>query len=264
MKRIWILAIALAGFSSCNKFLDTKPSDFYSSTNYYETEAQLQQALNGVYSNLMRSELYGQVMGFNFTTTTDEVMSNRTADGDTRGLRYNYDASQTYVAGIWKSCYVGIRNINSLLENINKPTMDSARRNIIKGQALFLRGYYYFLLTSNYGDVPLVLRTLAINEVNFPAATQKQVYEQVEKDMKEAEVLLKDYTVAKVGYNDVVTLTAVQAVLARVYIYWAGYPQRDVSKYKDVITYCDKVITSGLHALNPDYRRIHKSFPRSV
>ncbi|UYQ92087.1 RagB/SusD family nutrient uptake outer membrane protein [Chitinophaga horti] len=262
MKRIWILAIALAGFSSCNKFLDTKPTDFYGNTNYYETEAQLQQSLNAIYSNLIRSELYGQVMGFNFTTTTDEVMSNRTADGDTRGLRYNYDASQVYVAGIWRYCYVGIRNINSLLENINKPEMDSTRRNIIKGQAIFLRGYYYFLLTHNYGDVPLVLRTLAINEVNIPAAPQKQVYEQIEKDMKEAEVLLKDYTSAKLGYNDVVTLTAVQSVLARVYLYWAGYPQHDASKYKDVITYCDKVINSSLHALNPDYRQVFTNLSR--
>lgn len=263
MKRICIIAcMVIAGLTSCKKFLDTKPTDFYTPDNYYSTEAQLQQALNGVYGNLIRSELYGQVMGFNFTTTTDEVMSNRTADGDARGLRYNYDASQTYVAGIWRYCYLGISNINALLENINKPTMDEGRRNIIKGQALFLRGYYYFLLTSNYGDVPVVLRTLAINEVALAAAPQKAVYEQVEKDMKEAEVLLKDYTVAQTRFNDVVTLTAVQAVLARVYLYWAGYPQNDATKYKDVITYADKVITSGLHALNADYRQVFINLSR--
>ncbi|MRG45801.1 RagB/SusD family nutrient uptake outer membrane protein [Chitinophaga sp. SYP-B3965] len=257
MKRIYLFAwIMIAGLSSCKKFLDTKPTDFYTPDNYYNTEAQLQQALTGVYGDLMRPELYAQVIPFNFTTTTDEVLSNRTADGDTRGLRYNYDASQVYVGNLWRFSYVGIANLNSLLLNINKPEMDSTKRNIIKGQALFLRGFLYFTLTSNYGDVPLILRPLAINETTIPAAAQKDVYAQIEKDMKEAEELLKNYTTAKLGYNDVATLSAVQAMLARVYLYWAGYPLNDVSKYQDVITYTSKVVNSGLHALNPDYRQI--------
>ncbi|SHL39385.1 Starch-binding associating with outer membrane [Chitinophaga jiangningensis] len=257
MKRISILAcLAIAGLTSCKKFLDTKPTDFYSTDNYYTTEAQLQQALNGVYGDLMRPELYAQVMGFNFVSTTDEVMSNRTTDGDARGLRYNYDASLVYVSSIWRYAYVGINNVNTLLENINKPQMDEARRSIIKGQALFIRGFLYFILTSNYGDVPVVLKTPAISDVNIPQVKQAEVYAQVEKDMKEAETLLKDYTVAQAKFNDVVTLTAVQAMLARVYLYWAGYPQNNAAKYQDVITYTDKVITSGLHALNPDYRQV--------
>ncbi|MGN7821066.1 RagB/SusD family nutrient uptake outer membrane protein [Chitinophaga sp. 22536] len=257
MKRICIFAcIAIAGLTACNKFLDTKPTDFYTPDNYYQNEVQLQQALNGVYSDLMRPELYAQVMGFNFVSTTDEVMANRTADGDARGLRYNYDASLVHVANIWKYAYVGINNINVLLQNIDKPAMDQGKRNILKGQALFLRGFFYFILTSNYGDVPLVLRPLAINEVNMAPAKQAEVYAQVEKDMKDAEALLKDYTVVQAKFNDVVTLTAVQAMLARVYIYWAGYPQNNTAKYQDVITYTDKVINSGLHALNPDYRQI--------
>lgn len=263
MKRICILAgLLIAGLTSCKKFLDTKPSDFYSTGNYYGTEAQLQQVLNGVYGDLMRPELYAQVMGFNFVSTTDEVMSNRTADGDSRGLRYNYDASLVHVASIWRYSYLGINNINALLENISKPAIDESRRNIIKGQALFLRGFFYFILTSNYGDVPLVLRTLAINEVTLPAAKQSEVYAQIEKDMKEAEVLLKDYTVTQTKFNDVVTLTAVQAMLARVYLYWAGYPQNNTAKYEDVVTYTDKVINSGLHALNPDYRQIFINLAR--
>ncbi|WP_162946185.1 RagB/SusD family nutrient uptake outer membrane protein [Chitinophaga barathri] len=251
-----IAGMAIAGLTSCKNFLDTKPSDFYSPDNYYTTEAQLNQALTGIYGDLMRSELYGQVMHFNFVSTTDESMSNRAADGDARGLRYNYDASLVYVGGIWRFSYLGINNINSLLENIGKPEMDEAKRDIIKGQALFLRGFLYFILTSNYGDVPLVLTPLSISEVTLAATPQKQVYEQIEKDMKEAEVLLKDFTLTKTGYNDVVTLTAVQAMLARVYLYWAGYPQKDESKYEQVIAYANKVEQSGLHALNPDYKQI--------
>ena len=256
-KYIWMTAVCIALLAtSCKKFLGTEPSDFYTPANYYTTEAQLQQALNGIYGDMMRPELYAQVMGFNFTTTNDEVLSSRTADGDTRGLRYTYDASQVYVANIWRFCYLGINNANALLENINKPVMDEGKRNNIKGQALFLRGYFYFLLASNYGDVPVVLKSPTINEVNIPATPQVDVYKQVEKDMKEAETLLAGRTSQALGYNDVVTVTAVQAVLARVYLYWAGYPLNDATKYNDVITYTDKVINSGLHALNADYSQV--------
>jgi hypothetical protein len=48
----------------------------------------------------------------------------------------------------------------------------------------------------------------------------------------------------------------VDAMLARVYLYMAGYPLNDVSKYQDVLTYTNKVIHSGRHSLNPDYRQI--------
>jgi len=257
MKRIfWLTAFIITGFCSCKKFLDTKPTDFYTTENYYNTEAQLQQALNAIYGDLMVPQLYAQVIPFNFTTTTDEVLSNRAADGDARGLRYNYDATNTYINGIWRYCYLGINNINMLLDNINKPVMDSTKRNLIKGQALFLRGFYYFTLTSNYGDVPVLLHSPGITDVTLAATPQAGVYQQVEKDMKDAETLLKNYTSSALGYNDVVTVTAVQAMLARVYLYWAGYPLNDVSKYNDVLTYTNKVISSGLHALNPDYKQV--------
>lgn len=262
---LFVIVLILTSVS-CNKFLDTKPTDVYTPVNYYNTQDQLQQALNSAYGNLMNPSLYGQVIGFNFDASNDELLSGRAADGDTRGLRFNFDASNQYVAGIYRYCYVGIQGLNELLDNINKPQISDSARGLIKAQALFLRGYYYFLLTSNFGDVPLLLHVPAISDVNISAAKQADVYAQIETDMKAAEDIFQqqNYTSAKLGYNDVVTLTAVQAVLARVYIYWAGYPQNNTDKYNDALTYCNKVINSGLHALNPDYRQVFINLVQDV
>ncbi|MBS1567370.1 MAG: hypothetical protein JST39_23505, partial [Bacteroidetes bacterium] len=52
MKRIYLFIVIAAGLCSCKKFLDTKPTDVYTTETYYNTEAQLQQALNSVYGNL--------------------------------------------------------------------------------------------------------------------------------------------------------------------------------------------------------------------
>lgn len=257
MKRKYYLLIILAvGLASCKKFLDTKPTDFYTPVNYYTTQVQLQQALNDAYGTLMRPELYGQVIPFNFTSSTDDVLTNRSSDGALRGANYTYDATNSYIANMWRYLYVGINNLNGLIDNVEKPAMDETQRKYIKGQALFLRGYYYFLLTSNFGDVPLILHSPGITDVNVTATPQKQVYTQVVADMQQAETLLQGRTSASLGFNDLVTVTAVQAVLARVYLYWAGYPLNDASKYTDVLTYTNKVISSGIHALNPNYKQI--------
>lgn len=133
--------------------------------------------------------------------------------------------------------------------------MDEKQRGYIKGQALFLRAYNYFILTTNFGEVPIILHSPKITETNIPASTQAEVYQQIVTDLKEAEVLLQGFTSASLNYNDVVTITAVQAMLAKTYLYWAGYPVKDITKYADVITYADKVINSGFHELNPDYKQ---------
>lgn len=259
MKNKFIITLLLAGtvFSSCEKFLDTKPTDSYTPANYYDTADQLQVALNGIYSNMMYERMYGQVLNYNFTSTTDEMLPNRPVNGEARGVYYSsYSAGHTYISDVWRWPYLGINNANMLLENINKPTMDEKKRGYIKGQALFLRAFNYFILTTNFGEVPLILKSPGIGEVNIPAASQEQIYQQMETDLKEAEILLQDRTVTSVGYSDVVTITAVQAMLAKIYLYWAGFPLNKTEKYKDVVTYANKVINSGIHRLNPDYRQI--------
>lgn len=266
-KLLIILACITICLGSCNKILDTQPTDVYATTNFYETPAQLQQALNGTYAPLVSSRLYSAVLGFNFAASNDELLASITQNADNRGLTFTYNASFNYVAGIWQYCYIGINHANMLIDNINKPArIDSATKHIILGQALFLRGYYYFLLTMHYGKVPLILHSLPVTEISNPAAAQADVYLQIEKDMKAAEVLLaqENFTSDKLGYNEIATLTAVQAVLARVYLYWAGYPLNNTEKYKEVLTYTDKVINSGKHQLNPNYRQVFINLAKDV
>ncbi|WP_316798112.1 RagB/SusD family nutrient uptake outer membrane protein [Pedobacter frigidisoli] len=253
----FILVLLISITTSCQKYLDTEPNDFYSTVNYYETPAQLQSALNAVYGTMMIPRMFGQVLNFNFTSTTDEMIPNRSITQDNRGMHYsNWTAGHAYVATTWAYPYVAINLANNLIDNINKPTMDETQRGYIKGQALFLRAYCYFILTTNFGEVPLILHSPGINDVNIASSSQVAIYQQMEADFKEAETLLAGRTAASLGYNDVVTITAVQAMLAKLYLYWAGYPIKDTSKYDNVVTYADKVVNSGLHALNVDYRQV--------
>jgi hypothetical protein len=256
MKRSYIfLFFFFIGITSCKKVLDTTPTAFITPVNYYNTATDLQTALNGVYQELASSGLYAVAYSYDLTISTDEACTRAT--GVPTETNYNYDATDAVVTQMWQSLYFGIERANLLLDNINKPAMDDTKRGIIKGQALFLRGYFYFLLASNFGDVPLIVApTGSIQDVNIARSPIKDVYAQVLADMTTAEGLLQTQTASVVGYGGVLTQTAVDGVLARVCLTMAGYPLNDVSKYKDALTWSTKVIASGQHALNPNYQQI--------
>ncbi len=256
MKHIYITLIFFAAaMCSCKKVLDTTPTEFVTPTNYYNTAAELQTALNGVYRTLATSGLYQAIYSFHLNISTDEVCTRAT--GVPQETMYNYDSNNASVTTMWRDLYFGIERANLLIENINKPAMDESKRSLIKGETLFLRAYFYFILASNFGDVPLILKpTGSIQDVNVARTPQKDVFNQVLADMTTAEGLLASQKTTKVVSSGVVTQTAVQAILAKVCLRMAGFPINDISKYNDVLTWTNKVVNSGEHALNPNYQQI--------
>lgn len=240
--------------SACNKFLETEPEDFSTPENFFNTEADLKLALNGVYNRLIDNfgRLYSRGL-FTFMSISDEFFYKNITINNIRVMEF--DAGNLEVGRFWETAYMGIDRANLLLENINKPTMDETRRNVIKGEALFLRGYFYFLLVDNFGGVPLKLTaTKSPLDPHLPRASVAEVYAQIVKDMQEAETLVSD--INGYMYNETVTKTAVQAILARVFLTMAGEPLKETARYQDALTYADKVISSGRHSLNPDYKQI--------
>lgn len=253
MKKIIILFIIIGSVTlpSCKKILDTKPQDFLSPVTYYQTEDQLNIALTGVYATLSNLNTYGNSMQAFMGLDADEGYFRRTG-----GVQvYNVVPSDNLIKNLWGTFYRGINNANMLLENINKPSMDEQKRGVIKGEALFLRAYFYFILVSNFGDVPLKLTSTASpSEPQLARTPAKEVYDQILKDMTEAEALVNP--IDKIGFGGRVSKSAVEGVLARVCLYMAGNPINDVSKYNDARAWALKVINSGLHDLNPSYRQV--------
>lgn len=249
-----ILFLCCWSMTSCKKFLDTKPVDFVSPETYYNTEADLNKALYGVYNRLIDQfgRLYQRGL-WSYMVLSDDFFYSNISSNNLKVM--DFDASQIDLANFWASSYQAIDRANELLANINKPVMDETRRANIKGQALFLRAYYYFLLVDLYGPVPLKLTpTTSPTDTPLPRSSVADIYTQIVSDMKAAEPIVNSITTNNT--NELVSQTAVQAILAKVYLTMAGAPLNDVSKYQDALTYSNKVINSGLHSLNPDYKQI--------
>jgi starch-binding outer membrane protein, SusD/RagB family len=240
----FFVALSLAG---CKKFLSTTPTDFLTPESYYNSESKVISALAGVYQPLGTSALYGDALFFNLGTGTDE--SFRAVSSATTGVWvYNYDYTDPYVNNLWAQLYTGIERANLLIANINLAPMDETKRKAILGEALFLRGYYYFMLVSNYGDVPLqTTPTASPKNINRPRTPAREVYAQILQDMETAEGTV--YTSTQLGYSSRVSKTTIEGILARVCLTMAGYPLLDNTKYADALKWAAKVQASGEHTL---------------
>ncbi len=238
--------------SSCTKFLDTKPQDFLTPVNFYDTKDQLDMALASVYSSLTPN-MYGNRIVRNGLDADDGFYDR---DSDPFGVStWNVSASDPSVRGWWVSCYDGINKANLLLANINKPTMPEAERAAIEGQAKFLRGYFFFLLVTNFGAVPLPLvPTEVLTTTAIPRVPIAEVYAQIILDMEDAET--KVNTAAKVGFGGRINKSAVRGILARVNLHMAGMPLKDESRYAEALKWAKVVKDDPFHQLNTDYSQV--------
>jgi hypothetical protein len=250
MKYIVILSIILLSCISCNKFLDTQPADFIQTDDYYKTESQLNAALAGVYDPLGHQNFYGGNIFYYIGTCSDEGYY---PFSQTIGTYvYNFDYSNVYINGLWEQCYLGIERANVLIAHIDNAPVDQVKKNAILGEALFLRGFYHFILVSYYGDVPLkITPSQDVNNVNAARTPSKEVYTQILKDMQSAEE--KVYTASALGHSGKVSKTVVQGMLARVCLTMAGYPVNDPSRYAQALAWAKKVQLSGEHALRTSF-----------
>lgn len=243
--------------NSCENYLDTQPTDFLSPSNYYQTEQQLQYARAGVYSILGAGGLYGTYASYLLAWSADEGYMNRSTL-TTGPWNYFYSSADQYNAGYWANLYNGINRANVLLANLDRnPDISQAKRDVIRGETLFLRGFFYFMLVQYYGDVPLRTEpTMSVENVDIPRSKIKDVYDQIIKDMTDAEPLVPG--IETLGYGGAISKSAVRGLLARVNLTMAGSPLKDVSRYAEAKKWAKLVIddTKAAHAMNPSYPQI--------
>ncbi|KHJ37442.1 SusD family protein [Pedobacter glucosidilyticus] len=241
--------------SSCENYLETKPINFATPETFYNNEQELTAALMAVYSELGSTNegTYSRFLSLEAPSSNDEMLR-RGANTEAAADSYNASASYDRFYNCWTTLYSGIQRANLLLENINKAQASQEIKNKIKGEALFLRAYYHFILVSYWGDVPLKLSsTNSLNQIYIARTPAKQVYEAVILDMTNSYDLVDEIT--SFNHPGRVSKTAVAGILARVCLHAAGRLQ-DASYYQTARAWALKVMESGIHSLNPDYKQI--------
>lgn len=151
------LGIGTFAFSSCSDYLnvDRYFNDRMTEEKLFEDKTYSEQWLAGVYSHLLGCNDDVCSKGNTPHNFSDDMYFGDRS-GLYRSLKYGLYNEGSYQFS-WRECYIGIRDASTFIRNI-QVNKDFSTREIAdyRGQARFLRAYYYWLLLRKYGPVPLL------------------------------------------------------------------------------------------------------------
>jgi len=174
---------------SCRKELDRAPLDQFSSENFWTSEQNVLLALTGVYRGSLQMATipltsaefaatdWWSYHGLLYLELATDNAYDRRGDNSAFNMLTNGALVNTngYLANYWSLSYRRIARCNYFLENIRKAAgvLDEAKIARMSAEARFIRACQYFYLSQHFGSVPLVERTLALEEANKVTKTSK-------------------------------------------------------------------------------------------
>jgi starch-binding outer membrane protein, SusD/RagB family len=214
-------------FTSCSKFLDVQPRDSVSDESTITDKASAQTAVRGVYRALGADNYYGylfQTIGY---LSGDNVQWTGSQSVIQQFILHDVKADNTNIANVWAAIYATINRANQVIDKlpgVQDATFTEADRNVLLGEAYFVRALAYFDLARTWGGAQLILKpTVNIDDTKgVERSTLEATYAQVLADLQTAEPLLTETTNR---YR--ATRKTVWAFLARFYLYQKNYAQAE-------------------------------------
>lgn len=227
---IKILTIGAAfALVSCDDLLDTEPKQSLTPATAFADASGYQSLALTIYGRARGFNNYGQQL-----MIAPEIMADnlRIIANTGRYIGQEANADRAHIA-LWNTNHYGaINDANILLSEIDNTPGDQTLKDKLKGEAYFMRAFFYFDLARVYGYEPgkevngwnqsVVIRTEPV--VGFsgadlkPRSTNRELYDLMESDLQAAIGLLP---VAAKGTANAYRASkgAAEALLARVYLY---------------------------------------------
>jgi len=250
MKKFKIIfaIIGIVLLSSCEGFLDVKPSNSADSASSILTVSDAKVAITGIMRSMTSYNYYGR----NFIIYADAKGGDFAIRSAGRGLDglYVFNQSQTSgsYSGFWATIYSSILQVNNLILNIEKMEEEgngTAALSEYKGQALTARALFYFDLVRLYGlpyntskttlGVPLELE-LVDAAAQPTRATVEEVYNQIVADLTAGAPLM-----SKSKQNGYLNYYANLAIQARVYLH--------MDNFSAALTAAETIINDNVYTL---------------
>lgn len=241
MKRYIIIIISGLLLTSCKSFLDEEPKSFLSPDNFYQTVDDLNAGLNAVYRAPQDrfSNLWAAPHWFDWGTDIEEITDKSTWAHHNQVARLNstFNSSSTLPMDFWQYTFNHLKDINYLLDALNRIEVSQNEKNQIAAQARAMRAFLNFDAVRVYNGVPLMMYASSnIDSLKTQKrASPEEMYEAIIEDLMFAKDNLPN---AWSGAENVGRLTsgAAAAMLAKVYITMAGYPLNDQSQWQKAET----------------------------
>jgi hypothetical protein len=255
MKKIFFLSVfaSLILFSACNKFLDRQPLDSLSSETFFQTEAEMELGLNGVYAASFWAFPNNMPLLWAIETTTDVALKrvgnaeDQIAAGDGGPFLINNSLTTT----AWSQAYKLVTHSNMLLDGMQKGKTNAsvAGYSRIRAEGLVLRAWAFYHLMGWFGDPIYFTKPLQPSEYETLSRTPiATVVADLIKDMDEAATLFDAASatpIIKYGRVNKGVALGLKAKLALM-----------VKNYPLAATAAKAVIDAKQYGLNPNYNNM--------
>ena len=223
-------ALLLLPLVSCeDKFLAIPSQTALTTGTYFQTQADFQAAVNGIYAPLRG--LYNQafVMGEMHSDNTRYIYNpSDRGQADTENITdFILLPTNGLAGGKYVTNYAIISRANQVLSLIDAATFDATVRNQLKGEALYLRAIAYLDLVQYFGQVPLHLEPVTDrSQTALPLASLDDLYARIIADAQLAATLLPNKAAQTPGRA---TSGAANTLLGNVYLIRKQYPAAETA-----------------------------------
>jgi len=255
-----VFTLALGAFVACEDDLNVENQENISEADFLNNPDNLIQLVNGSYNKLLDFEMYSFAwIGMTSITSDDADKGSIPSDTGTDKDKLealNFETSGLSFNHVYRSRYDGIRRVNEAMLYLEKSTIPGNIKSRLIGECKFLRALWYFDLVRCFGGVPLVVKTIdlndteTVNSVVFVRRSKAETYAQIETDLLEAIESLP--VKSAYGAKDLgrATKGAAQGLLSKVYLYQ--------EKWLNAYDMAGNVISSGQYSLMPNYADVWK------
>jgi len=236
--------------SSCDSFLEEQPKGSLGG-EVVENEKGVQTLLIGAYSALSATETTGGASAgiaggdawmsdpshWPYGAVASDVAQKGSIPNDQVEvndiMRHSWGATNSYFDGLWSNRFEGVVRANNVLQTLaNTQDISESEATRIRGEARFLRAYFYFDLKKNFDNVPWISDTT--ENVNQPNNVEEEViWPKIEQDLEFAMNNLDDTAPDQGRANK----WAAEAFLAKAHLY-----QEEWDEAKE---HFDNVIANG-------------------
>ena len=258
MKKYTVLLFIGLTILACEDFLEEEPLDSVAPEAFFQTEVQVDIALNGMYHRFINENWYRRAI-WNFTILGTDIGRFRAttnvifASYDT----YTVDPSNRWIEGFMGQAYVTLNAANTVINRVQGSSLSEELKTRAIAEAKFIRARTYFDMVRVYGGVNIKTdETISpqVDPSDFPRHTAAEVYDQIILDLTDAKAGL-GLEPRTVGTP---TFWVAQALLGKVMMQRAGTLNESNADqlWADAASELDNVINNGPFELLPNFADI--------
>jgi hypothetical protein len=246
MKKIILTVLLIPAFLlvyvACEQeFLERAPLNEASDVTFYQSESDALAAVNAVYDVMQYSRLWQfeiSVIGNRYNNDLGIIPRPTQFPSD-------YQATNGRRLSMWENLYIGINRANIVLTRVPSIEMDETLKARLLGEAKFLRGFYYFTLTTFFEDVPLRLEPTTLENLEMAKSPKAEILTQIRKDLTEATTVLPERSAQAPADVGRATRGAAIGMLGKVELYQGNF--------SEAAQHFQTVINSNEYMLNEEY-----------